>query len=82
MQNSMLKTLALKHKSTVLKMANRYADRAMTKDGPIKCFTAMVRREGKPPLRAPFGGLSLRTRPFKVIEDSPRNLDGARPNAS
>ena len=79
MQNSMLRTLALKHKSTVLKMANRYADRAMTKDGPIKCFTAVVRREGRPPLRAQFGGLSLRTRPFKVIEDYTPDLDRRPP---
>jgi hypothetical protein len=79
MQNSMLKTLALKHKSTVLRMANRYADTAMTKDGPIKCFTATVKREGKPPLRAQFGGLSLKTRPYEIIKDHTLNSDRRPP---
>jgi len=69
MQTSMLKTLALKHNSTILKMARRYADVAHTMDGPIRCYKAVVTRKDKPPLQAQFGGLSLRTRPFKEIED-------------
>ena len=79
MQNSMLKTLARKHKSTVLRMANRYADTTMTKDGPIKCFTATVKSEDKPPLRAQFGGLSLKTRPYAIIKDHTLNSDRRPP---
>jgi group II intron reverse transcriptase/maturase len=55
-ETSMLKTLAAKHKSTVIKTAARYKAKVITADGPRTCFEARVRREGKPDLVARFGG--------------------------
>ena len=39
-ETSMLKTLAAKHQSTVVKMAARYRAKAITRDGPRTCFEA------------------------------------------
>jgi group II intron reverse transcriptase/maturase len=75
MRISLLKTLANKHKSSVSKMAKRFASKAVTEDGAVKCLRVIVRRLDKPPLVATYGGLSLKTQPFKVIEDLPVNQD-------
>jgi group II intron reverse transcriptase/maturase len=75
MRISLLKTLANKHKSPVSKMAKRFASKAVTEDGAVKCLRVIVRRLDKPPLVATYGGLSLKTQPFKVIEDLPVNQD-------
>jgi hypothetical protein len=75
MRGSLLKTLAAKHKSTVRRMAKRFAGRAITEDGVAKCISVTVEREGKPPLYAKFGGISLKTQPFAVIEDLPLDRD-------
>src|SRR3954447_801307 len=75
MRTSLLKTLANKHKSSVSKMARRFASRAITENGAVKCLQVIVKRLDKPPLVATFGGLSLKTQPFKVIEDLPVNQD-------
>jgi group II intron reverse transcriptase/maturase len=75
MQVSLLKTLAAKHKSSISKMAKRFASRAITETGLIKCYKVVVKREGKPPLVAAFGDISLKTQPFKVIEDLPTDRD-------
>jgi len=69
MQVSLLKTLAEKHKSTVTIMAKRFAGRAITENGVVKCLQVVIQRLDKPPLVSTFGGLSLKTQPFKVIED-------------
>jgi len=57
---SMLKTLALKHQSTVSQMAVRHKAKVTTGDGPRTCFEARRRRRGKPDLVARFGGIILR----------------------
>jgi len=75
MQTSMLKTLAAKHRSTVKKMAQRFASKAITEKGIVRCYCAKVERKDKPPLYAQFGGLSLAPQPFAIIEDPPTNLD-------
>ena len=54
---SMLRTLALKHQSTVSKMAARHKAKVITSDGPRTCFEARQRREGKADLVARFGGI-------------------------
>jgi hypothetical protein len=51
METSLLKTLAGKHKSTVSKMAKRYAGRAITENGVVKCFSVTVERKGIVPKR-------------------------------
>ena len=66
---SMLKTLALKHQSTVSKMAARHKAKVTTGDGPRTCFEARRRRRGKPDLVARFGGIILRQDRRAVIAD-------------
>ena len=66
---SMLKTLALKHQSTVSKMAARHKAKIITGDGPRTCFEARRRRRGKPDLVARFGGIILRQDRRAVITD-------------
>jgi group II intron reverse transcriptase/maturase len=75
MQTSLLKTLANKHKSTVSKMAKRFAGRTIGANGVIKCLSVTVNRKDRPPLYAQFGGISLTTQPFAVIEDLPLDQD-------
>jgi group II intron reverse transcriptase/maturase len=75
MRTSLLKTLANKHKSSVSKMAKRFTSKAVTENGLVECLRVIVKRLDKPPLVARFGGLSLKTQPFKVIEDLAVNQD-------
>ena len=66
---SMLKTLALKHQSTMSKMAARHKAKVITGNGPRTCFEARRRRRGKPDLVARFGGIILRQDRRAVITD-------------
>ena len=68
-KTSMLKTLGLKHHSSVSKMAARHKAKIETSDGPRRCFEARRRREGKRDLVARFGGISLRRNQRAVITD-------------
>jgi group II intron reverse transcriptase/maturase len=67
---SMLKTLALKHQSTVTKMAARHKAKVITSDGPRTCFEARRRRRGRPDLVARFGGIILRQDRRAVITEA------------
>ena len=70
MQTSMLKTLAGKHKSTVVKMARRYKQTIDTPQGPRTCFEAATARAGGGrPLVARFGGIPLKRQRTAVIAD-------------
>jgi len=70
MATSMLKTLANKHKSSVMKMAGKYRASVTTPTGVLTCFQAVVHRgEGKKPLVAQFGGLAIRRRKDAVLVD-------------
>lgn len=69
METSMLKTLAEKHRSTVSKMARRYAATKETPSGPRKCFQAEVRSSRGKPLVARFGGIPLKRRKKAVLTD-------------
>src|SRR5258706_7793462 len=62
-ETSMLKTLAVKHKSTVTKMAARFRAKVTTSDGLRTCFEARRRRRGKPDMVARFGGGIPRQKP-------------------
>jgi group II intron reverse transcriptase/maturase len=68
-ETSMLKTLAAKHRSTVTKMARKYKSVIDTGDGPRTCFQVTVQREGKKPLVARFGGISLKRQPTATLTD-------------
>jgi group II intron reverse transcriptase/maturase len=75
MRGSLLKTLAAKHKSTVKKMARRFAGKAISKHGVMKCLSITIARQGRRPLYAQFGGISLRREPFAEILDQPCDQD-------
>jgi group II intron reverse transcriptase/maturase len=74
MRSSLLRTLANKHKSTVSKMAKRFAAETYDRGKTLKCLEARIDREGKEPLVARFGGLRLLTDPMVVLTD--RYVDG------
>jgi hypothetical protein len=69
MKTSMLKTLACKHDSTVTKMAERYKTTIATPYGPRRCFEVTVKRTGRTPLTARFGGIPLRRKRNAVLTD-------------
>lgn len=69
MRTSLLKTLAHKHKSSVAKMARKYAATVETDDGPRRCLEVSVPRAGKKPLMARFGGIPLKVDQLATIED-------------
>jgi group II intron reverse transcriptase/maturase len=75
MRKSLLKTLAGKHKSTVSKMAKRFAGKAVTEKGVVNCLAVKVMRKDKPPLYTQFGGLSLARQPYMTIDDVPKDQD-------
>jgi group II intron reverse transcriptase/maturase len=69
METSLLKTLANKHRSSVAKMARKYAATITTPHGPRKCFEARIERSGRKPLVARFGGIPLRRNKDAAITD-------------
>lgn len=81
METSMLKTLAGKHKSTVMKMARRHKASIDTPDGRRTCFQVTVQREkGKKPLVARFGGIPLKRKRTAVVTDRQPVMATARRN--
>jgi group II intron reverse transcriptase/maturase len=68
-QTSMLKTLAAKHQSTVMKMAAKFRAKVSTPHGLRTCFEARVERNGKQPLVARFGGVPLKRNKHTVLAD-------------
>ena len=71
-QTSMLKTLAAKHQSSVVKMAAKHRARIATPYGLRQCFEARVERDGKPALVARFGGIPLIRNRDAVLTDRVR----------
>jgi group II intron reverse transcriptase/maturase len=69
METSLLKTLANKHRSSVSRMARKYAATIDTPNGPRKCFEARIERSGRKPLVARFGGIPLKRQRGAVIAD-------------
>lgn len=80
MKQSLLKTLANKHKTTVNAMFKKLADTHQLADGKIlKCLTVRVEREGKKPLIARFGGIPLTREKDAIVQDrKPPSLVGGR----
>jgi group II intron reverse transcriptase/maturase len=68
-QTSMLKTLAAKHQSTVVKMAAKHKAKIETPYGLRTCYEARVPRPGKQPLVARFGGIPLVRNKKAIIVD-------------
>lgn len=70
MRVSLLKTLARKHKSSVMKMAMTYRSRLE----PARVVEVIIHRENKPALLARFGEVPLKRKPTATIEDlDPKN---------
>lgn len=69
METSMLMTLANKHRSSVSKMARKYAATIETPNGLRKCFEARFERTDRKPLVGRFGGIPLRQNKKTVIAD-------------
>jgi group II intron reverse transcriptase/maturase len=69
MRDSLLKTLAHKHKSTKRRITRQYSDAVKRPAGPRKCLQVIIPREGKMPLIARFGGLTLRKRKEAILKE-------------
>jgi len=67
MEQSLMKTLAAKHKSSMKAMYAKYAKGSNGKQP--KCIKVMVERDGKKPLVAMFGGFSLERKHVWEIND-------------
>jgi len=75
MKIALLRTLALKFRSSVASMFRMYRSTAATTRGPRCCLRATLEREGKVPLVATFGGIPLvRRKTFTVMVDHPLHL--------
>jgi len=73
METSLLKTLARKHKVSLVKVKRRYATTRQTPNGLRKALAVTVPREGKKPLIAYFGGISMSYKKEAVIKDKFRD---------
>jgi len=69
METSLLKTLACKNQTSVMKEVKRLKTTTKTPNGPRTCLQLIIKREGKKPLTATFGGLSLKRLKNPVIKD-------------
>ena len=69
METSLLKTLANKGKTTIGKIQSRLSSTTKTAQGPRKCLKLTIPREGKKPLVAIFGGISLKKRKDAFMQD-------------
>lgn len=79
MRTSLLKTLAAKHKTSVMSMVRRYVTDIQTPQGKtLKGLVVRMDREGKPPLIAQFGGISLTRQPFAILNDQPPQIWNGR----
>jgi hypothetical protein len=65
MRVSLLKTLARKHKSSVLKMANQFRSAF----DPVRRVTVVIHRDPKPALLASFGETPLKRKRIASLED-------------
>lgn len=72
METSLTKTLAAKLKLPVPQVIRRFRAEHRTQDGVYKVLRVTVVRDGKKPLVATWGGLSLRRKPGAVLNDAPR----------
>jgi Reverse transcriptase (RNA-dependent DNA polymerase)/Type II intron maturase len=73
MEQSLTKTLASKLRMSVPKVYRRYQSTIQTERGPYKVLRVEVKREGKKPLVAQWGGVSLARRKGAVLNDRPKS---------
>jgi group II intron reverse transcriptase/maturase len=78
MQESLAKTLASKLKISVAQFYARYHTTIQTEQGPRSVFRVVIEREGKKPLTAQWGGISLKWKKNAVLNDQPAQINGGR----
>jgi group II intron reverse transcriptase/maturase len=80
MQQSLLRTLAHKHRASVRSRQNKYRATVRTPYGTMQCLKVTVDRgEGQKALVAYFGGIPLRRQQHAILHDSlPRHFDSSR----
>lgn len=72
MEQSLLKTLAAKHRTRSSTMAAKYSATVMGPDERSRhCLTVVLERDGKPPRIARFGGIPLQRQRTAVLDDQP-----------
>lgn len=77
MKGSLLKTLAAKHQLSVMQARQRYAAKIQSQTGRhLAGLEVRVEREGKKPLIAQFGGISLTRQPRAALNDQPFEYKG------
>jgi hypothetical protein len=69
-RRSLLKTLAYKHRTSMMVQVQKYKASFQTKDGTTyRCLEIQVQREGKKPLVARFGAIPLKRQKVTTIVD-------------
>ena len=71
MQQSLAKTLAHKHKTSVRKIYRKYQTEIEVEGKRYKVFQVTILREGKKPLIATWGGITLTWDMQAILEDRP-----------
>jgi len=74
MEGSLLKTLAYKLRISMPRARKRFRTIVQTDHGPRKVLQVVVEREGRKPLVAQWGGISLKWRKDAVLNDSPARV--------
>jgi group II intron reverse transcriptase/maturase len=74
MTRSLLMTLANKYQSSVREMYRKYHGTRETENGPRACYQVSTAREGRKPLVAYFGGISLSYKKNAILEDRALNF--------
>src|SRR5262249_46696064 len=69
LETSLVHTLAGKHRCSAASLWRKHKVKVPTEHGHVRAFRMLFERDGKPPLVAQFGGLSLRRREFTTAED-------------
>jgi len=79
MESSLTRTLAEKEKASVKQVYERYGATLATAEGLRKGLEVRVERgEGKTPLIARWGGITLKREPKAVLNDQPKPIWGKR----
>jgi hypothetical protein len=72
MEQSLVKTLARKHKTRMSSIRAKYKATVRTPAGKrLTCLQVRVVRAGQRPLIAQFGGISLTRQPHVILDDNP-----------
>lgn len=71
MERSLMATLSRKLRVSITQIYRRYETTVETAEGPRKALQAKVEREGKKPLVAQWGGISLARQMKATLNDSP-----------